>query len=110
MTDQLAFDLPEFAPPPPADYRPPCLVCAGPALANVYGFQWYQPRRGFVGGPRGTACRDHLDGVTADVRLHALGLGVAVSMVWSHIHQPGNPDSTLPGTDFRWHELEVVEP
>lgn len=109
MADQLAFDLPEFAPPPPVDLRPPCAVCGAPSLANVYGFQWYQPRKTFVSGPRDTACRDHLETVTEFVLCDALGLGVAVKRVWSLIHQPGDLHAVLPTGDA-WHELEVIEP
>lgn len=113
-TEQLALEL-DLPRPAVPDYRPPCAECGAPALAHVYGFgpRDAAKRRNadkFVTYECRDACRDHIEPLTAEVRDATVAQSpTAYLIVWSHLHQPGDPDSRLPGTEYSWHEVERVE-
>lgn len=115
MTDQLAlFDLTEPAPwSTPAnlasDPDGPWCDCGALALAKVYGFTAYKPRRAYIStGPNVVACLDCLPAATERVRQDVSG-GEGHLIVWSVIWHP-IPVPLVSESERAWQEVERVVP
>ena len=106
-TGDALFELeaePTYIPPPP----PQCDQCPAQAVAKVYAFTAYKPRRAFVGiGSKPPyACVEHLEQATV-VEREKVDASEGYLIVWNHAHHTA-PD--LPGSDFAWLEYERVDP
>ncbi len=105
-TEQLALDL-DLATTWRRAEPEKCTDCSRPALAKVYGFVWYQPRRAFVDASvRRRACSACLARATAEVTAEIRDQAKAYQIVWSRVPLT---DEEFPGEAEGWAWWVVEE-